>query len=661
MRSKETSSPWGWVLFALVVLIQIWVVFVPASSLLNWFTTDDAFYYFKVAQNIAEGQGSTFDGLHLTNGYHPLWMLVCVPIFALARFSLILPLRLIVLVSILLTAGTSAGIYRLLARWIRPQFAMLAGFAWAFIPLIADIATLKGMEAGVNAFFVTLLLERIAHLKASRNSEHSYRRYLFIGVIGALAVMSRLDNIFILLAMGIWLIFDRLSLGYFWLGYLVAAAISVLVSFFLRLEFVDSYPQFLPGVYSMLGMAVLLKPVLAAVFGLSSPGKKLPIVRLLAAIGSGTGIVGGGMILLTTFGVIQTFPRTVILYDMAVTAGLFLLVRWAGSCLLESRETQGFWPEFRTHFLIWLKRGLAFGLPIVLILGSYMLWSHFTFGTSSPVSGQVKHWWGTLPDTVYGNPVQSFAELFGFPEFLDGAWQTLFSPIPTTLQRLMWPLPVWGIFLLAGWVLGGHKHGLGLWSLGAACLLQVLYYHGSYYIGMRSWYWLNESLFAVLVWAMALDGWWGWLTRQKEHRRALLVITSLCSLVLVANYVSWTGRNFPLKRTANDQHIYLTEAVWLEKLTPPGSVIGMSGSGSVGYFINDRRVVNLDGLINSNDYFQSLKAGTGRAAVDAFGLDYVYGHYYLLTSTNPYYNILKDRLDLLETNGDQAPYRYVQP
>jgi len=130
---------------------------------------------------------------------------------------------------------------------------------------------------------------------------------------------------------------------------------------------------------------------------------------------------------------------------------------------------------------------------------------------------------------------------------------------------------------------------------------------------------------------------------------------------LVANYVSWTGRNFPLKRTANDQHIYLTEAVLLEKLTPPGSVIGMSGSGSVGYFINDRRVVNLDGLINSNDYFQSLKAGTGRAAVDAFGLDYVYGHYYLLTSTNPYYNILKDRLDLLETNGDQALYRYVQP
>ena len=64
----------------------------------RWFTRDDAYYYFKVAQNISEGHGSTFDGIDLTNGYHPLWMLVCIPIFALARFDLILPLRVLLLV-----------------------------------------------------------------------------------------------------------------------------------------------------------------------------------------------------------------------------------------------------------------------------------------------------------------------------------------------------------------------------------------------------------------------------------------------------------------------------------------------------------------------------------------------------------------------------------
>src|SRR3972149_5400239 len=43
--------------------------------------TDDAYYYFKVAANIAAGAGVTFDGLNRTNGVHPLWLLVILPIY----------------------------------------------------------------------------------------------------------------------------------------------------------------------------------------------------------------------------------------------------------------------------------------------------------------------------------------------------------------------------------------------------------------------------------------------------------------------------------------------------------------------------------------------------------------------------------------------------
>jgi hypothetical protein len=37
---------------------------------------DDAYYYLGVAQNIAEGKGSTFGNIVETNGYHPLWLLI---------------------------------------------------------------------------------------------------------------------------------------------------------------------------------------------------------------------------------------------------------------------------------------------------------------------------------------------------------------------------------------------------------------------------------------------------------------------------------------------------------------------------------------------------------------------------------------------------------
>ena len=36
--------------------------------------SDDSFYYFKIAQHLAEGKFSTFDGgITRTNGYHPIW------------------------------------------------------------------------------------------------------------------------------------------------------------------------------------------------------------------------------------------------------------------------------------------------------------------------------------------------------------------------------------------------------------------------------------------------------------------------------------------------------------------------------------------------------------------------------------------------------------
>ena len=82
----------------------------------NWFTRDDTYYYFKVAQNISEGHGSSFDGINSTNGYHPLWMLICIPIFSLARFDLILPLRVLLLVMAALSAATSILLFRLLRK-----------------------------------------------------------------------------------------------------------------------------------------------------------------------------------------------------------------------------------------------------------------------------------------------------------------------------------------------------------------------------------------------------------------------------------------------------------------------------------------------------------------------------------------------------------------
>lgn len=53
---------------------------IPIEILIRY-ATDDAYFFLKIADNLASGRGSTFDGLHATNGYHPLWLLVLTAAF----------------------------------------------------------------------------------------------------------------------------------------------------------------------------------------------------------------------------------------------------------------------------------------------------------------------------------------------------------------------------------------------------------------------------------------------------------------------------------------------------------------------------------------------------------------------------------------------------
>jgi hypothetical protein len=85
---KKKRIPFEILLLVIILALHAYVAFSPPARLLNWFKTDDAFYYFTTARNIAEGRGITFDGLSTTNGFHPLWMAICVPVFSLAKINL---------------------------------------------------------------------------------------------------------------------------------------------------------------------------------------------------------------------------------------------------------------------------------------------------------------------------------------------------------------------------------------------------------------------------------------------------------------------------------------------------------------------------------------------------------------------------------------------
>ena len=69
---------------------------------------DDSFYYFATALHAARGAGFTFDGLHPTNGFHPLWMWMLVPPARLFGGSMDLFVRCTLTLQLLLVCGGTA-------------------------------------------------------------------------------------------------------------------------------------------------------------------------------------------------------------------------------------------------------------------------------------------------------------------------------------------------------------------------------------------------------------------------------------------------------------------------------------------------------------------------------------------------------------------------
>lgn len=120
-------------------------------NLIRDVNTDDSFYYFQIAWNLANGQFSTFDGgITRTNGYHPLWMLLITPfywifdkeaaLFGIKAFEIML-----------ISAGVTLVV--IAVRLARLPWILL----FAVLPLLSfQIDLFSGLEAAAALFMLGL-------------------------------------------------------------------------------------------------------------------------------------------------------------------------------------------------------------------------------------------------------------------------------------------------------------------------------------------------------------------------------------------------------------------------------------------------------------------------------------------------------------------------
>jgi len=162
------------------------------------FMQDDSYFYLQVAHNIVSGLGSTFHGITPTNGYHPLWMWLVTATTFIAGGDKATSLYLVFILQGLLFLA-SALVFRRLAILMGLRY-WLIGIAILAAYLLGT--AIYGSEAHINALTT---LASLVFLWRALGSPRA-RPWFLVGLVSGLAVLARLDNVFVLsvtLALGL--------------------------------------------------------------------------------------------------------------------------------------------------------------------------------------------------------------------------------------------------------------------------------------------------------------------------------------------------------------------------------------------------------------------------------------------------------------------------
>lgn len=210
---------------AVLFLCMLVCFFVLPSEAIASLLPDDAFYYFKIARNVAKGYGFSFDTINLTNGFQPLWMyLLLIPAYitrqmhveVFPRVALVYQAMLL-LVAVVLLHKALVQRCNLPAVLMGDTLALVMG-SWLFV---------NGMET-TTVFLVFTGI--VWYLSRQVGDSPGTVYFALVGVLSGLLFLSRLDNVFILLTWMVGHALLRKQSGMLWSHLLLLAGTVGLVT-----------------------------------------------------------------------------------------------------------------------------------------------------------------------------------------------------------------------------------------------------------------------------------------------------------------------------------------------------------------------------------------------------------------------------------------------
>ncbi|MCX7736910.1 MAG: hypothetical protein N2319_09370 [Candidatus Kapabacteria bacterium] len=173
----------------------------------------DAFYYLNVADNYQKTGFSTYDGIHSTNGFHPLWQYILNFSFTKIdnpevqiKFVFFLSILLVSLGAVFLSIALLKFFdsFSLSLITIIPGFLFLL-FSFVVFPYGSPWSFMNGMETPLSIFLFGLFFLILSFSKDLNSLGHI--KLFILSVFLTFITFSRLDDIFLLVAFSILLIF----------------------------------------------------------------------------------------------------------------------------------------------------------------------------------------------------------------------------------------------------------------------------------------------------------------------------------------------------------------------------------------------------------------------------------------------------------------------
>jgi 4-amino-4-deoxy-L-arabinose transferase-like glycosyltransferase len=188
--SLRAEQSWLVALMALGLGLRLVAAWAPIDWIDRVFLTDDSYISLNVARNLALGNGPRADGLHLTNGYQPLYVWLMVPVYYFAHGDRELPIRLAQTFLLFLNLGAGLLLYSVVRQAVSVWAALAALVVWALDGRVIQIG-INGLETSLATILAAVMLCAYArwHLRLD------LCRAALLGVLLGVSVLARVDNI----------------------------------------------------------------------------------------------------------------------------------------------------------------------------------------------------------------------------------------------------------------------------------------------------------------------------------------------------------------------------------------------------------------------------------------------------------------------------------